>query len=69
MTLEWARANPQTPASQRLSKALRAEGFSFVGPTTAYAFMQSMGFVNDHMEGCCVRGECEAARQNFVRPR
>ena len=69
MTLEWARANPQTPASQRLSKALRAEGFSFVGPTTAYAFMQSMGFVNDHMEGCCIRDECEAARQNFVRPR
>lgn len=68
MTPEWARANPQVPASVRLSKALRAEGFSFVGPTTAYAFMQSMGFVNDHMEGCCIRGECERARRNFVRP-
>lgn len=68
MTLAWARANPETPASKRLSKALRGEGFSFVGPTTAYAFLQSMGFVNDHMEGCCVRGECEAARKAFVRP-
>ncbi|ALN72349.1 DNA-3-methyladenine glycosylase I [Aureimonas sp. AU20] len=69
MTLAWARANPETPASRRLSKALRAEGFSFVGATTAYAFMQSMGFVNDHMEGCCARGACEAARRNFIRPR
>jgi len=68
MSAEWLRANPVTPASTRLSKALRARGFSFVGPTTMYAFLQSMGFVNDHMEGCCVRGECDAARARFVRP-
>ena len=69
MSLEWARANPQVPASVRLAKALKARGFSFFGPTTAYAFMQSMGFVNDHMEGCCMREACERERAAFVRPR
>ena len=62
------RANPVTPASTRLSKALKAKGFSFVGPTTVYAFMQSMGLVNDHIEGCHCRPACEAARAAFVRP-
>ncbi|WP_062206949.1 DNA-3-methyladenine glycosylase I [Aureimonas sp. AU12] len=69
MTSEWLRANPVTPASARLSKELRRRGFSFVGPTTMYALLQSMGFVNDHMDGCCVRGDCEAARAGFERPR
>lgn len=41
-----------TPASKALSKALLARGFRFVGPTTMYAFMQSAGMVNDHLEGC-----------------
>lgn len=68
MTLEWMRANPLVPASTRLAKALKTRGFTFFGPTTAYAFMQSMGFVNDHLEGCCVRDECERARRAFVRP-
>lgn len=58
-----------TPASVRLSKTLRGRGFSFVGPTTAYAFMQAMGLVNDHVEGCHVRKEIEAARKAFRRPR
>jgi DNA-3-methyladenine glycosylase I len=57
-----------TPASTRLSKALKKMGWSFVGPTTVYAFMQAMGMVNDHLEGCCCRAEVEAARQGFVRP-
>ncbi|MBB4002845.1 3-methyladenine DNA glycosylase Tag [Aurantimonas endophytica] len=65
---EWLRANPVTPAATRLSKALKHAGFTFVGPTTIYAFMQSMGFVNDHVEGCCVRDECAAERAAFVRP-
>ncbi|UIJ71280.1 DNA-3-methyladenine glycosylase I [Aurantimonas sp. HBX-1] len=65
---EWLRANPVTPAATRLSKALKQAGFTFVGPTTVYAFMQSMGFVNDHVEGCCVRAECEAERKAFARP-
>jgi DNA-3-methyladenine glycosylase I len=45
----------QSPESVALSKALKARGFKFVGPTTMYAFMQSMGLVNDHLEGCSVR--------------
>ena len=45
----------KTPASIALSKALRQRGWSFVGPTTAYAFMQAMGLVNDHVEGCAIR--------------
>ena len=44
-------------------------GFSFVGPTTAYAFMQAMGLVNDHVEGCAVRERAEHARARFRRPR
>jgi DNA-3-methyladenine glycosylase I len=42
----------QSPTSTALSKDLKARGFSFVGPTTCYAFMQAMGLVNDHIEGC-----------------
>lgn len=42
----------QTPASQALSKDLKHRGWHFVGPTTCYAFMQAMGMVNDHIEGC-----------------
>lgn len=57
-----------TPASRRLAKALKAEGFRWVGPTTAYAFMQAVGMVNDHLEGCVVREEVEAARAAFRRP-
>ncbi|MEM9718558.1 MAG: DNA-3-methyladenine glycosylase I [Bacteroidota bacterium] len=58
----------KTPASIRLSKDLKKRGWSFVGPTTAYAFMQAMGLVNDHIEGCYIRPEIEAARKVFVRP-
>lgn len=55
-------------ASIRLSKALKKMGWAFVGPTTVYAFMQAMGLINDHAEGCAIRAQVEAARQNFVRP-
>ncbi len=58
----------QTPESQALSKALKKLGFSFVGPTTMYAFMQSMGVVNDHLHGCHAQKNVEAARKEFVRP-
>jgi DNA-3-methyladenine glycosylase I len=53
---------PTTPESVALSKALRAHGFAFVGPTTVYAAMQATGVVNDHLVGCYVRGACERAR-------
>jgi len=58
----------QTEASNRLSRALRKRGFSFVGPTTAYAFMQAMGLVNDHVEGCAFRAAVEEERTRFKRP-
>ena len=58
----------QTPTSKRLSKELKRRGFRFVGPTTAYAFMQAMGMVNDHLEGCDSRREVEALREAFERP-
>ena len=56
------RALATTPASTRLAKDLKRRGFRFVGPTTAYAFMQAMGLVNDHIEGCAARPRAEAAR-------
>jgi len=59
----------ETPASRALSKALKGYGFRFVGPTTVYAFMQAMGLVNDHLEGCQVRAEVEQARARLRRPR
>jgi len=58
-----------TPASIALSRALKKRGWTFVGPTTAYAFMQAMGLVNDHVEGCTVRERAERARARFRRPR
>lgn len=59
---------PSTPESTALSKALKKRGWSFVGPTTVYAFMQSMGLVNDHLHGCACRKEVEKARRAFARP-
>jgi DNA-3-methyladenine glycosylase I len=59
----------QTPESRALSRALKERGFRFVGPTTAYAFMQSMGIVNDHVAHCEIRERVEAARDRFERPR
>jgi DNA-3-methyladenine glycosylase I len=58
-----------SPASVALSKDLRRRGWSFVGPTTVYAFMQAMGLVNDHLEGCCLRPQVEAERSRLKRPR
>ena len=52
-----------TPESTALSKALRKLGFRFVGPTTAYAAMESLGLVNDHLAGCYVRAACEQVRR------
>lgn len=60
---------PTSPESTALSKELRKRGWSFVGPTTVYAFMQAMGLVNDHLHGCLYRDESEAERRAFVRPK
>lgn len=63
---------PQTvstsAAAITLSKDLKELGWRFVGPTTVYAFMQAMGLINDHAEGCTTRDEVITARQAFVRP-
>lgn len=68
MTLAALRAMSQTPTSLALSKDLKKRGWSFVGPTTVYAFMQAMGMVNDHLEGCVIREVTEAAQQKAKRP-
>ena len=49
----------KTPTSTALSKELKRRGWTYVGPTTAYAFMQAMGLVNDHIEECFVRARIE----------
>ena len=58
----------QTDASRALAKELKRRGWSFVGPTTVYAFMQAMGLVNDHLEGCDARSRVESARRAASRP-
>ena len=58
----------ETEASRALSKDLKKRGFSFVGPTTVYAFMQAMGLVNDHYAHCFCRAACEAERKRLKRP-
>jgi len=65
---EAVRSLAVTPESTALSKELKRRGWRFVGPTTIYAFMQSAGVVDDHLEGCHRREPCEAARGSFVRP-
>lgn len=56
-------------ASIALSKALKKQGWKFVGPTTMYAFMQAMGLINDHIEDCVIRAEAAKKRKTFKRPR
>jgi DNA-3-methyladenine glycosylase I len=60
-------ANPTTPTSTRISKDLKKRGWTFVGPTTVYAFMQAMGLVNDHLAGCFCQPEVERLRQDLKR--
>ena len=68
MDLATLRANPTTPVSVLLSKTLKKRGWTFVGPTTVYAFMQAMGLVNDHLDGCFCRQEVDELRLRFKRP-
>lgn len=55
-----------TDSSKALSKDLKSRGWSFVGPTTIYAFMQAMGLVNDHLKGCHVRADCATERRSLL---
>ncbi len=68
ITLAALQAATTSPASVALSKDLKKRGWSFVGPTTMYAFMQAMGLVNDHLEGCASRSKALAARAAFTPP-
>jgi len=75
----WAWAGPEQPpprdiqatteTSISLSRELKQRGWTFVGPTTVYAFMQAMGLVNDHLEGCDSRGRCLDERRSLVSGR
>ena len=58
----------RSPESVALSKDLKRRGWTFVGPTTVYAFMQAMGLVNDHIDGCAKRLAVENARAALSRP-
>ena len=69
LTEDVLRAMTTSPESVALSRELKRRGWAFVGPTTLYAFMQSMGMVNDHLEGCWVREAVQAERDAFIRPR
>ena len=57
-----------TAESKELAKSLKRRGWRFVGPTTVYAFMQAMGLVNDHLDGCAAQPAVERARAEFRRP-
>ena len=61
LTLAALKAMTTSPESVAMSKDLKQRGWSFVGPTTVYAFMQAMGLVNDHLDGCHVREAARAA--------
>ncbi len=67
LTWEVLRGMTTSPEAMALSKDLKKRGWSFVGPTTVYAFMQAMGLVNDHLHGCFVRPLAEAARRKSGR--
>ncbi len=68
LTAEVLKAMTSSPESVAMSKDLKRRGWSFVGPTTVYAFMQAMGLVNDHLEGCHVRERALAARAALSLP-
>jgi DNA-3-methyladenine glycosylase I len=57
-----------SPESTAMAKDLKKRGWRFVGPTTVYAFMQAMGLVDDHLDGCDTKSAVEQARERFDRP-
>jgi DNA-3-methyladenine glycosylase I len=57
-----------SPESRAMGKDLRRRGWAFVGPTTAYAFMEAVGLVNDHLDRCQIRAPVERERRRFRRP-
>ncbi|MBM3679207.1 MAG: DNA-3-methyladenine glycosylase I [Actinobacteria bacterium] len=67
-TWEVLRTVAQTDTSRRLARDLKRRGWTYVGPTTVYAFMQAMGLVNDHLEGCDCRAPVAVARDDLRVP-
>jgi DNA-3-methyladenine glycosylase I len=69
-TMDWSALTQLgvTPEAKSLSKDLKRRGWSFVGPTTVYSAMESVGLVNDHVEGCRFHREVKRDRARFVRP-
>lgn len=67
-----SQGEPQSASTSQqsiaLSKALKKQGWKFVGPTTVFAFMQAMGLINDHAKGCVYRLKAEQARKQFAKP-
>ena len=68
LTWDVLKEMPETVESKALAKDLKQRGWTFVGPTTVYAFMQAMGLVNDHLDGCAIRADAEHARRKLQRP-
>ena len=66
----WAvlSATKTSPEAMAMSRDLKRRGWTFVGPTTAYALMQAAGIVDDHLDGCYTRAAAEAARSRLRRP-
>jgi DNA-3-methyladenine glycosylase I len=63
-----ASVQSESEASRALAKELKRRGWRFVGPTTVHSFIQAMGLVNEHADGCAVRSAVDAARAGFRRP-
>jgi DNA-3-methyladenine glycosylase I len=68
VTRESIAASPLPDEAIALARDLKRRGFTFVGPTTVYAFMQAMGLVNDHVDDCAWRNDAKASRAGFKHP-
>lgn len=66
--LQMPQSQSTSAESVALSKDLKKRGWKFVGPTTAFAFMQAMGLINDHAQACVTRAEVQRARTHFKTP-
>ncbi|HEX2090134.1 MAG TPA: DNA-3-methyladenine glycosylase I [Actinomycetota bacterium] len=69
-SLDWNTLVHMGPSEEAtaMSKDLKRRGWAFVGPTTIYSAMESIGLVNDHLTGCDVRSDVEEERSRFRRP-
>ena len=66
---KFSQVPPETATSKALAQALKVKGFRFVGPTTVYAFMQSVGLVNDHLTTCPRHKPCARLQNQLLKSR